>query len=130
LSNMADMRICAEAFADGRLLSPAMNAGFMNWIPIPVVPGAPQESYTGLGIVKYKSIVGNSGGTYGYTSWMWRMPSKDATLVAFFNQTSTFTPSREAKEQEKWLRKFGQVDKWKSCSKEADGIRSKKGARG
>jgi D-alanyl-D-alanine carboxypeptidase len=99
LSTMNDMAVCAEAFSDGRLLSDDMNREFTNWIPIPVAPGAPQESYTGLGIVKYRIFVGNSGGTYGYTSWMWHIPSKNGVLIAFFNQTSTFTQSRGVNEQ-------------------------------
>lgn len=34
-----------------------------------------------------------------YTTWMWYIPSKKATVIAFFNETSTFTPSYEVKEQ-------------------------------
>ncbi len=100
LSDRNDIITCATAFGTGQLLSPAMQNEFFNWIAIPVSPGAPQDSFTGLGIVRYKDFIGNSGGTYGCTSWMWYLPSNGATLIAFFNQTSTFTPEREVKEQE------------------------------
>ncbi|MFZ2959023.1 MAG: serine hydrolase [Candidatus Ozemobacteraceae bacterium] len=101
VSDLTDMKLCAEAFADGRLLSKELQDEFMNWIPLPVKPGTPQDSFTGLGIVKTRGIVGNSGGTYGYTSWMWHHPEKKITLVAFFNQTSAFTNELAEKEQNK-----------------------------
>jgi len=100
ISDWNDLKLCGRAFATGSLLGSAMRAEYLNWIPVPVSPGTPQDSYTGLGIVRYKDVIGNSGGTYGYTSWVWYMPSNGATLIAFFNQTSTFTESREVQEQQ------------------------------
>jgi len=71
-----------------------------NWVPIPVPSGAPQDYYTGLGIIKYKDVVGMTGNIYGYTSWMWYMPENQAVLIAFFNEASVFTPGRTSREQE------------------------------
>jgi len=100
VSNMSDIKQCAEGFTDGRLLSQKMQVEFTNWLPLPVSSGTPVESFTGLGIVRYKGLVGNSGATYGYAAWMWRMPATGATLVAFFNQKTTWEPARNAKEEE------------------------------
>lgn len=100
ISDLDDMRICAREFATGSLLPPALKNEYLNWIPVPVSPGSPQDSFTGLGIVRYKDVIGNSGGTYGYTSWMWYIPSSKATLIAFFNETSTFNEEKEVREQQ------------------------------
>jgi len=99
-ADLTDLKICAKAFATGRLLSASLKNEFTNWIPIPVQTGAPQDYYTGLGIMKYKDVVGMAGSIYGYTSWMWYMPENQSVLIAFFNQTSVFTPERKIREQE------------------------------
>ena len=66
---------------------------------MPTKPGTPPSAFSGLGVGKVFGWVGNTGGTYGYTTWMWYVPAKKATVIAFFNETSTFTPSYEVKEQ-------------------------------
>jgi D-alanyl-D-alanine carboxypeptidase len=99
VSDLADLQICAEAFGSGALLSTAMKKEFFTKTPMPTKPGTPPSAFSGLGIGIVNGWVGNTGGTYGYTTWMWYVPVKKATVVVFFNETSTFTPSYEVKEQ-------------------------------
>lgn len=99
VSNLADIQVCAKAFATAELLTPSMKKEFFTWIPMPTKPGTPPSAFSGLGIGKVFGWVGNTGGTYGYTTWMWYVPSEQATVVAFFNETSTFTPKYEEVEQ-------------------------------
>ena len=99
VSNLADLQICAKAFATGELLTPAMRKEFFTWTAMPTKPGTPPSAFSGLGIGKVFGWVGNTGGTYGYTTWMWYVPSSKATVIAFFNETSTFTPKYEEIEQ-------------------------------
>lgn len=105
VSDLTDMKICAKAFAQGKLLNKTMRSEFLEWVPMPVEPGRPPNAFSALGIGKYKGMIGNTGGTYGYTTWMWYIPEKDATLIAFFNETSAFDPALSAKEQT-WLAEF------------------------
>ena len=98
-SDMADLQLCAKAFATGELLTPAMQKEFMSKTAMPTKPGTPSGAWSGLGIGGVYGWVGNTGGTYGYTTWMWYVPAKKATVIAFFNETSTFTQKYEEVEQ-------------------------------
>jgi len=99
VSSLADLRACAVAFGTGSLLTPEMKKEFFTRTPMPTKPGTPPSAFSGLGIGMVHGWVGNTGGTYGYTTWMWYVPKTQATVIVFFNETSTFTPRYEAKEQ-------------------------------
>ncbi len=99
VSDLADLRRCAVAFGTGELLTPAMRKEFFTRTPMPTKPGTPPSAFSGLGIGMVHGWVGNTGGTYGYTTWMWYVPKTRATVVVFFNETSTFTPRYEVREQ-------------------------------
>lgn len=99
VSDLADLQKCAVAFGTGSLLTEPMRKEYFSWTPMPTKPGTPPTAYTGLGIGKVFGWIGNTGGTYGYTTWMWYVPDTKATVVALFNETSTFTPEIEVKEQ-------------------------------
>jgi len=99
VSDLADLQVFAKAVADGTLITPAMRNEFFTSTPMPTKPGTPPTSFAGLGVGFLSGWVGNTGGTYGYTTWMWYVPTKKTTVIAFFNETSTFTPQYEEVEQ-------------------------------
>jgi D-alanyl-D-alanine carboxypeptidase len=99
VSDLADPRVCAVAFGTGSLLTPRMRKEFFTRTPMPTKPGTPPSAFSGLGIGMVLGWVGNTGGTYGYTTWMWYVPKTKATVIVFFNETSTFSPRYEVKEQ-------------------------------
>jgi D-alanyl-D-alanine carboxypeptidase len=99
VSDLADLQVFAKAVATGELITPAMRNEFFTSTPMPTKPGTPPTSFAGLGVGFLSEWVGNTGGTYGYTTWMWYIPSKKTTVIAFFNETSTFTPKYEEAEQ-------------------------------
>jgi D-alanyl-D-alanine carboxypeptidase len=99
VSDLADMQVFAWAVATGQLLTPAMKKEFFSWSAMPTKPGTPPSAFSGLGVGKVYGWVGNTGGTYGYTTWMWYVPARKTTVIAFFNETSTFTPKYEKIEQ-------------------------------
>ena len=103
ISDLADLRTCAVAFGTGSLLTPEMKKEFFTRTPMPTKPGTPPSAFSGLGIGMVHGWVGNTGGTYGYTTWMWYVPRTKATVIVFFNETSTFTPRHEVREQKALL---------------------------
>jgi len=103
ISDLADLRTCAVAFGTGSLLTPAMKKELFTRTPMPTKPGTPPSAFSGLGIGMVHGWVGNTGGTYGYTTWMWYVPKTKATVIVFFNETSTFTPRYEVREQKALL---------------------------
>ena len=99
VSDLANLRRCAVAFGTGELLTPAMRKEFFTRTPMPTKPGRAPSAFSGLGIGMVHGWVGNTGGTYGYTTWMWYVPKSKATVIVFLNETSTFTPRYEVREQ-------------------------------
>ena len=44
--------------------------------------------------------VGNTGGTYGYATWIWYVLRSKASVIVFLRRdTSTFMPRHEVREQ-------------------------------
>jgi D-alanyl-D-alanine carboxypeptidase len=103
ISDLADLRTCAVAFGTGSLLTPEMKKELLTRTPMPTKAGTPPSAFSGLGIGMVHGWVGNTGGTYGYTTWMWYVPRTKATVIVFFNATSTFTPRYEVREQKALL---------------------------
>jgi len=99
VSDLADLQVCAKAFATGDLITPEMKKEFMSPVSMPTKPGTPSGAWSGLGVGGVYGWVGNTGGTYGYVTWMWYLPAKKATVIAFFNENTTFTPDAEVEQQ-------------------------------
>ena len=66
---------------------------------MPTKPGTPPSAFSGLSIGMVHGWVGNTGGTYDCATWMWYVPRSKATVIVFLNETLTFTPRYEVREQ-------------------------------
>lgn len=83
ISNMYDLRTWAKALATGTLLSPGTQNERLKFVDTEN-PGV----HNGLGIIKKGDFLGHHGIALGFTSSMFYLPSKDATIVVIANVTS------------------------------------------
>jgi D-alanyl-D-alanine carboxypeptidase len=83
LSNIWDLKTWAEAVCTGKLLKPETQRARLQTQPF---EGAPPFIGYGEGIVKIGSLCGHGGGVFGFSSVMWYLPQKDATIVVSVNR--------------------------------------------
>jgi len=83
MSDMADLKVWAEALGRGDLLSREAQAERMK---TGATDGSPMAY--GLGIMKWGDFVGHEGNAFGYSTAMFYLPSKRATIVVFLNSVS------------------------------------------
>jgi D-alanyl-D-alanine carboxypeptidase len=88
ISTLADLRVWARVLATGTLLSPELHAQQLQFGTIPN-PGGVEIGY-GLGIFKLGDFIGHNGAIYGYSTAMFYLPSRKATIVILGNQSSNF----------------------------------------
>ena len=91
-STLGDLRKWAKALATGRLLSPALQAQRLQTVPFPN-PGSPVDISYGLGIFKLDDLIGHNGAVIGYSTAMFYLPSKKATIVVWGNNSTNVTTS-------------------------------------
>jgi D-alanyl-D-alanine carboxypeptidase len=91
-STLRDLRTWAKALATGELLSRKLQAERLEIVPFPN-PGPVSVGY-GLGIFKIDNLLGHNGAVIGYSSAMFYLPSKEATIVVWGNNsTNSTTPA-------------------------------------
>jgi D-alanyl-D-alanine carboxypeptidase len=86
---LRDLHKWARVLASGTLLSPALQAQRLQTVPFPN-PGPVDISY-GLGIFKLDNLLGHNGAVLGYSTAMFYLPSKMATIVVWGNNSTNET---------------------------------------
>ena len=81
ISDLGDMKIWAKALGTGTLLSPEMQAERLASLKLPPLT---TRSY-GLGITQENGWLGHTGSLPGYTTSVYYLPSKRATIVVLTN---------------------------------------------
>jgi D-alanyl-D-alanine carboxypeptidase len=80
ISNLADLKVWAKAFALGKLISPASQKERLSYL---VPKDKPQA---GLGFLYFVGLIGRSGEIPGYNSAMYYEPKSGLTIVATVNR--------------------------------------------
>jgi D-alanyl-D-alanine carboxypeptidase len=88
-STLADLRKWVKALVTGTLLSRRLQAQRLQTNPFPN-PGPVDISY-GLGILKLDHLLGHNGAIVGYSTAMFYLPSKRATIVVWGNNSTNVT---------------------------------------
>jgi D-alanyl-D-alanine carboxypeptidase len=96
ISTAHDLTIWARALATGQLLSSAMYKEQLQWVEVkPLRTGAMFAKY-GLGIENYGNVIGHTGQTPGFQTFMGYMLEKQATIVVLTNLLNTADGSNPA----------------------------------
>lgn len=82
VSNLDDLKSWVKSNAQGKLLSPQMQAEHTKWVSDSEHPG--KISY-GAGLMNIQGFIGHAGLIWGYTTFIGYMPEKDMTLVIVTN---------------------------------------------
>ncbi len=96
LSTVDDLTVWAKAFADGRLLSPAMRAEQQQWVEVPRGHG---DILYGLGMESAAGWLGHSGGDVGWLTDMYYLPDKQASIVVLLNSLNADGSNLQAGQQ-------------------------------
>jgi D-alanyl-D-alanine carboxypeptidase len=88
-STLRDLRRWARALATGTLLSRRLQAQRLQTVPFPNT-GPVDVSY-GLGIFMLDNLLGHNGAAVGYSTAMFYLPSKRATIVVWGNNSTNET---------------------------------------
>jgi D-alanyl-D-alanine carboxypeptidase len=96
-STVGDLQIWARALATGTLLSPAMQRQRLSlgpvraaWLPLPGTPVSALLPFQyGLGIFSLGGLLGHDGSAPGYTSGMFYLPARKATIIILANGDNT-----------------------------------------
>ena len=95
ISTLDDLASYAKALADGTILSRATQRERLDLINVDLSPVL--KTGYGLGIFDIQGFLGHDGAIYGYSTAMFHLPQRNATIVVIGNQSSNFTtPSLEA----------------------------------
>jgi D-alanyl-D-alanine carboxypeptidase len=89
-STLRDLHKWARVLATGTLLSPGLQAERLQTVPFPN-PGSPVDISYGLGIFKVDNLLGHNGAAVGYSTAMFYLPSKRATIVVWGNNSTNVT---------------------------------------
>jgi D-alanyl-D-alanine carboxypeptidase len=82
ISTLDDMRIWADALANGQLLTPEMQAQRLQTVGAPGLP--PQDGY-GLGIFNLGGWIGHNGSLPGYQTVVVHLPERQTSMVIMIN---------------------------------------------
>lgn len=85
-SDLADLRTLATAIGDGTLLTAATQQQRLSTVAI---PGSPAYVRYGLGLIVMNDFYGHNGEIPGFISVMMRSPSRDITIVAVLNNSTS-----------------------------------------
>jgi D-alanyl-D-alanine carboxypeptidase len=96
VSNLADLKVWAEALGTGELLSESMQQERLRFHDM-VIPGVPDFYYDldpgyGLAVEKYDNsndFIGHSGKTNAYNTQMYYLPSEQAVMITLANTDTT-----------------------------------------
>lgn len=91
ISTLADLKIWAQALATGTLLTPATQQNRLQTNLLATGPGFTIRY--GLGIVNINGFLGHNGAIFGYTSAMFYLPTRHATIVLLGNNSGLETDS-------------------------------------
>ncbi len=94
VSDLSDMRVWAEALADGRLLSE--KAAKAQWATVPMGEGSPAWQSFGLGGKQIGPLRGDAGVIPGYLSAMFSDPGSGLTVVVMLNNSHAGAPFVQA----------------------------------
>jgi D-alanyl-D-alanine carboxypeptidase len=83
ISNVSDLMTWAKAVCTGRLLKPETQKAHLQ---MQQPPGAPDFVEYGEGIQKVGSFCGHPGWMPGFTTQMWYLPEKVATIIVSVNR--------------------------------------------
>lgn len=79
-SDLNDLRVWSEALANGGLISEDSERERMI-----LVKDAGSNVQYGLGLMEWGGFVGHEGNAFGFSTAMFQLPSKDATIIVIFN---------------------------------------------
>ena len=95
ISTLDDLATYAKALADGTILSPKTQRERLQLVDVPLSPVL--TTGYGLGLLGINGFLGHDGAIYGFSTAMFHLPEKDATIVVIGNQSTNFTtPALEA----------------------------------
>jgi D-alanyl-D-alanine carboxypeptidase len=95
ISTLDDLATYAKALADGSILSAATQRERLQLVNTHLSPIL--KTGYGLGIFGINGFLGHDGAIYGFSTAMFHLPEKDATIVVVGNQSTNFTtPALEA----------------------------------
>ncbi len=88
VSTVPDMTRYASLLADGALLRPRTQRARLHVTPF---TGSTSPFFVGygLGITKIGRWIGHDGSIFGYSDFVFHLPSKDATIVVMVNRAGT-----------------------------------------
>jgi D-alanyl-D-alanine carboxypeptidase len=102
ISTLADLEVWARALATGELLSPALQARRLSFVPIggafesfPTFPGPNLTLDYGLGIMSAGGFLGHNGEVIGFEAMMVHEPRTGVTIVELENATVSFGVPRD-----------------------------------
>ena len=95
VSSLEDLRVWAEALADGRLLEEATQEQRLEWVDMEGTEGAGVGYRYGLGLLEMGGFVGHNGEFSGYQASVFHLPSRGATIVVLLNCNRNPTGSQD-----------------------------------
>ena len=95
LSTLDDLTTYAKQLADGTILRARTQRERLDVVDTKLSPVL--TTGYGLGIFEVQGFIGHDGAIYGFSTAMFHLPEKDATIVVVGNQSTNFTtPSLDA----------------------------------
>ncbi|MDD5760355.1 MAG: serine hydrolase [Desulfobulbaceae bacterium] len=82
ISDLQDLKTWVKSNAEGKLLSPQMQAEHIKWVSDQEHPG--KIGY-GAGLMNIQGFIGHAGQIFGYVTFIGYMPEKDMTMVLAVN---------------------------------------------
>lgn len=95
VSCLEDLRVWAEALADGRLLEETTQEQRLRWVKMEGSEDAGAGYRYGLGILELGGFVGHNGEFSGYQASVFHLPSRRATVVVLLNCNRNPTGSQD-----------------------------------
>jgi D-alanyl-D-alanine carboxypeptidase len=89
ISTLDDLATFAKALAEGSILSAATQRERLQLVNTHLSPIL--KTGYGLGIFGINGFLGHDGAIYGFSTAMFHLPEKDATIVVVGNQSTNFT---------------------------------------
>jgi D-alanyl-D-alanine carboxypeptidase len=90
ISNASDLKVWAEALCTGKLLKPETHKARLRTQQL---SGEPDFVGYGEGITEIGEFCGHDGRQPGFSSAMWYLPEKDATIVVSVSREDPYDPS-------------------------------------
>lgn len=92
ISDVSDLKTWAKAVCTGKLLKDHTQKVRLRTHDLSLL-GEPDLAGYGEGIMKVSQFCGHSGDVPGFSSEMWYLPQKDATIILNVNRKDEFSPS-------------------------------------